>query len=92
MTSLDFITELFCRVDNKLGLIPKHSQATLYPSEVVTLALLYALKEWANGLFGAGWCATTGLAFPTYRLERVCFACLTVIGIWLTSLWLTHPC
>lgn len=44
MTTLDFITELFCRVDNKLGLMPKHSQATLYPSEVVTLALLYALK------------------------------------------------
>jgi hypothetical protein len=43
MTTVDFITELFCRVaDQIVG--PKHSQAKLYPSEVVTLALLYALK------------------------------------------------
>ena len=44
MTTVDFITELFFHVDEKLGPIPKHSQAKLYPSEVVTLALLYALK------------------------------------------------
>lgn len=43
MTTIDFITELFCRVDDKVG-DNKHSQAKLYPSEVVTLALLYALK------------------------------------------------
>jgi hypothetical protein len=44
MTTIDFITELFCRVDDRLGPVQKHSQAKLYPSEVVTLALLYALK------------------------------------------------
>jgi hypothetical protein len=39
MTTVDFITELFCRVaDQVVG--AKHSQAKLYPSEVVTLALL----------------------------------------------------
>jgi hypothetical protein len=43
MTTVDFITELFCRVDDHIGYLPKHSQASLYPSEVVTLALLYAL-------------------------------------------------
>jgi len=43
MTTIDFITELFCRVDDKVD-ENKHSQAKLYPSEVVTLALLYALK------------------------------------------------
>jgi hypothetical protein len=43
MTTVDFITELFCRVDDQIGPMPKHSQAQLYPSEVVTLALLYAL-------------------------------------------------
>jgi hypothetical protein len=43
MTTVDFITELFYRVDNQIGYLPKHSQAKLYPSEVVTLALLYAL-------------------------------------------------
>jgi hypothetical protein len=44
MTTVDFITELFCGVDDKLEPVQKHSQARLYPSEVVTLALLYALK------------------------------------------------
>lgn len=44
MTTVDFITELFCRVDEALGDLPKHAQAKLSPSEVVTLALLFALK------------------------------------------------
>jgi hypothetical protein len=43
MTTIDFITELFYRVDNELG-DAKHPLANLYASEVVTLALLYALK------------------------------------------------
>lgn len=44
MTTIDFITELFCRVHDKIDDSQKHSQASLYPSEVVTLALLYALS------------------------------------------------
>lgn len=44
MTLNDFITGLFCRVDDAMIDCQKHSQAKLYPSEVVTLALLYALK------------------------------------------------
>ena len=44
MTTVDFIIELFCRVDDAMLDARKHSQANLYPSEVVTLALLFALK------------------------------------------------
>lgn len=51
MTTVDFITELFCRVDDQLPAIPKHSQAALFPSEVVTLALLFALKGVGNRAF-----------------------------------------
>ena len=51
MTTIDFITELFCRVDDQLRDAPKHSQANLYPSEVVTLALLFALKGVGNRAF-----------------------------------------
>ena len=43
----DLILALFCRVDDALegrALNRKHSQAKLAPSEVVTLALLFALK------------------------------------------------
>lgn len=44
MSTEDFIIELFCRIDDLLKDIAKHTQANLYPSEVVTLALLFALK------------------------------------------------
>ena len=44
MTTLDFITELFCRVEDAMPDVPKHPQARLYPSELVTLGILFALK------------------------------------------------
>jgi hypothetical protein len=44
MTTQDFIIALFCHVDQQMLHIPKHSEAKLYPSEVVTLALLFAIK------------------------------------------------
>lgn len=44
MTTEEFITELFYRVDAMLVDVNKHPQANLYPGEVVTLALLFALK------------------------------------------------
>ncbi len=52
MSTLDFITELFCRVDDAMRDVAKHSQASLYPSEVVTLGLLgllFAIKGVGNG-------------------------------------------
>lgn len=42
MPTVDFITALFCRVDDQMRAVPKHPQAHLYPSEVVTVALLFA--------------------------------------------------
>src|ERR1700737_2263908 len=44
MTTVDIITHLFCLVDDALKDVPKHSQAKLYPSEVVTIGILFALK------------------------------------------------
>src|SRR6266853_3201739 len=40
MITLDFITALFCQVDDHLPGIPKHPHATLWPSEIVTLGLV----------------------------------------------------
>ena len=37
MTTVDFITALFSEVDDQLRAIPKHPEARLWPSEVVTL-------------------------------------------------------
>lgn len=51
MTTEDFIIDLFCRVDDKMLDVGKHTQAALYPSEVVTLALLFALKGVGNRAF-----------------------------------------
>ena len=51
MITLDFITELFCRVDDAMINVAKHSQAHLHPSEVVTLGLLFALKGVGNRAF-----------------------------------------
>jgi hypothetical protein len=47
----DFIIELFCWVDDEMQDVAKHTQAKLYPSEVVTLALLFALKGVGNRAF-----------------------------------------
>ena len=44
MSTLDFITELFSNIDDALQDVRKHSQAKLHPSEVVTIAILFALK------------------------------------------------
>lgn len=51
MTTLDFITDLFCRIDDVMHTVPKHSQAQLWPSEIVTLGILYALKGVGNRAF-----------------------------------------
>lgn len=44
MTTEDIIIHVFCRVDDAMGKVAKHPQARLYPSEVVTIGLLFALK------------------------------------------------
>lgn len=51
MTTADFIIALFYRIDNQLCDVPKHPQAALYPSDVVVLAVLYALKGGGNRAF-----------------------------------------
>ena len=51
MTTIDFITALFCQVDDPLAGIPKHPHATLWPSEIVTLGILHARKGVGNRAF-----------------------------------------
>src|SRR5215831_10089280 len=50
-TTIEFITALFCEVDDHLLGLPKHPEARLWPSEVVTLGLLHALKGVGNRAF-----------------------------------------
>ena len=51
MTSLNYITELFCKIDDKMKDLTKHSQSSLYPSEIVTLAFMFAIKGYGNRAF-----------------------------------------
>ena len=51
MTTVDLITALFYEVDEQLHALPKHPEAHLWPSEVVTLGLLQALKGVGNRPF-----------------------------------------
>ncbi len=44
MTTQDFIIALLYAVDEEMLEVRKHPEAKLYPSEVVTLALLFAIK------------------------------------------------
>lgn len=44
MSAVDFITTLFCRVDDELRNVYKHKQGKLHPSEIVTLAMMFSLK------------------------------------------------
>lgn len=51
MSTQDFIIELFCKVDDVMREVPKHPQASLHPSETVTLGLLFAIKGVGNRAF-----------------------------------------
>jgi DNA-binding CsgD family transcriptional regulator len=53
VTTEDFIISLFCLVADQMGKLPKRADAKLYPSELVTIGLLYALK---GGFFRAFYC------------------------------------
>src|SRR5947208_15559816 len=44
MTTEEIIILIFCAVDNGLGKLAKERNAKLYPSEVVTIGILFALK------------------------------------------------
>ncbi|HZA23053.1 MAG TPA: transposase, partial [Dehalococcoidia bacterium] len=64
MTTQDFITELFCKVDDQMPDLPRHPQANLSPSEVTTIGLLHAIKGVGNRAFYR-WLADNHLAlFP----------------------------
>jgi hypothetical protein len=46
-----FSIELFCCLDEVMREMPKHVQALLWPSEIVTLGILFALKGGGNRAF-----------------------------------------
>jgi hypothetical protein len=79
VTTEDFITNLFYRVDEALQAVSKHTQAGLHPSEVVTLALLFPLKGVGNRAFYRWLSGDYRPLFRSCPSGRVYFGCLTGI-------------
>jgi hypothetical protein len=106
MTTIDFITALFSQVDEQMHALPKHPEAHLWPSEVVTLGLLHALKGVGNRAFYRWLTRDSRALFPQlpertrlFRLFRthqdwtqVFLAAPTVLGVIDTyGIELIHP-
>ena len=64
MTHEDFITDLFCRVDDRMLDLPKHPQAALWPSELITLGVLFAIKGVGERAFYRWISQNHGALFP----------------------------
>ena len=106
MSTEEFIIALFVRVDDAMLEAPLHPQGLLYPSEIVTLGLLYALKGGGQRAFYRWLTRDYGALFPflpertrLFRLllahqdwtQRV-LAAPTVLGVADTySIELVHP-
>jgi hypothetical protein len=82
MSILDFITELYCRVDEAMTGVRKHSQSKLYPSEIVTLGILFALKGVGERAFYR-WLKRDHLAlFPKLPERTRLFRLFKVHQVW----------
>jgi hypothetical protein len=82
MTTIDFITALFCRVDDRMRDVPKHAQALLYPSELVTIGILYALKGCGERAFYRWLTRDYRPLFPHLPDRTRLFRALTVHRDW----------
>jgi hypothetical protein len=90
MITMEFITALFSEVDEQLRAIPKHPEARLWPSEVVTLGLLYALKGVGNRPFSRWLTRDYRALFPHLPERTRLFRLLTTHHNW-TQVFLATP-
>ncbi len=87
MTTLDFITALFYEVDEQLRAIPKHPEAHLWPSEIVTLGLLHALKGVGNRAFYRWLTRDYRALFPRLPERTRLFRLLKTHQDWTQAFW-----
>ena len=90
MTTVDFITALFYEVDEQIGAIPTHPEAHLWPSEVVTLGLLHALKGVGNRAFYRWLTRDSRALFPRLPERTRLFRLFTTHQDW-TQAFLAAP-
>jgi hypothetical protein len=82
MSTEEFTIALFCRVDDAMHTVPKHAQAVLYPSELVTLALLFALKGTGERAFYRWLLRDLAPLFPTLPERTRLFRLFTTHHAW----------
>jgi hypothetical protein len=90
MTTVELITALFYEVDEQMGAIPKHPEALLWPSEVVTLGLLHALKGVGNRPFYRWLTRDSRALFPRLPERTRLFRLLKTHQDW-TKVFLAAP-
>jgi hypothetical protein len=82
MITLDFITALFDEIDEQIGAIPTHPEAHRWPSAVVTLGLLHALKGVGNRPFSRWLTRDYRPLFPRLPERTRLFRLLTTHPDW----------
>ena len=90
MSTEDCIIGLFIEVDTVMGDVPKHPDAHLYPSEVVTLGLLFALKGAGPRAFYRWLSSNYRHLFPRLPERTRLFRLLSTHTDW-TDLFLAQP-
>jgi hypothetical protein len=85
MTTWDFIMALFYHVDEQWHDIPKHPEAHLWPSAVVTLGLLHALKGGGNRAFSRWLTRDDRPLFPRLPERTRLFRLLKTHQDWTTA-------
>ena len=91
-TTIEFITALFYEVDQQLGALPKHPEARLWPSEVVTLGLLHALKGGGNRAFYRWLTRDYRTLFPRFPERTRLFVSSRPIRPGRRPSWPLRPC
>src|SRR5467141_731914 len=86
-TTIEFITALFCQVDDHLPAIHKHPVAHLWPGEIVTLGLLHALKGVGSRAFYRCLTRDYRALFPPLPERTRLFRLLTTHQAWTQVFW-----
>ena len=91
MNIADFITELYCKIDDALPEVPRHPQAILAISELVTIGVLYAMKNVKQRPFYHWLKDNYGHLFPRLPKRSRLFRRLQAQQDWTGTFCATHP-
>ena len=90
MNIVEFITELYCKIDDALPEVTQHSQAVLSISELVTIGILHAIKNVSRRAFYHWLKDNYGHLFPKLPERTRLFRRLQTQSCW-TGYFLAQP-